>query len=262
MVDISAIAVFHAEGSLAISALSSMSRAVAIAREAGLSVEVLGFMDQPDPLTRRAVGAAGAWLDRLYEVDFGDVGMVRNKAAEAATGRYLSFLDGDDLWGEDWLISAWQAAEGAPGFDDVVWHPECLFIFEPNDLGLPTPPEGTAHPSATTFWFVQSDSDSAVFDPRILLFENTWSANAFTLRRIHLLHPYQCLDSEGGFGIEDWSWNAQTLASGIRHKVVKDTVHLIRMKSEGSLNQLNQARGLLPVLPGLAARADSARGDL
>ncbi len=258
MTDISAIAVFHHEGPLALPALASMARAVSVAREAGLAVEALAFLDRPDRLTRKALDSAGAWLDRIDEVDFGDLGSVRNAGAEMASGEFLAFLDGDDLWGEQWLSSAWNSASAHPSPGESVWHPEYLLLFDADDLALPPAPGGVANPAQKSLWFHHGSCYAPGFDARVLLFENIWSANVFASRRLHLAHPYLRVDAEGGFGIEDWSWNAETLAAGVAHLVVNDTVHLIRMRPDGSLNLLNQARGLLPVLPGLPGRYASA----
>lgn len=81
-----------------------------------------------------------------------------------------------------------------------------------------------------------------------LFLENTWSANVFARRSLHLRHPYKAADKETGFSIEDWSWNIETVWANIPHRVVADTVHLIRVKESGSLNQQNAAEGLLPYL--------------
>jgi hypothetical protein len=52
---------------------------------------------------------------------------------------------------------------------------------------------------------------------------------------IFLRHPYGEETTGGpGFGFEDWHWNCQTLAEGIEHHVVPNTVHFLRMKKAGS----------------------------
>jgi hypothetical protein len=79
--------------------------------------------------------------------------------------------------------------------------------------------------------------------------ETFWSANVFARRSLHLRHPYKAADKETGLGIEDLSWNIETVWANIPHRVVSDTVHLIRVKESGSLNQKNAAEGLLPYLP-------------
>ena len=70
----------------------------------------------------------------------------------------------------------------------------------------------------------------------------------FAHRSVHEKYPYVAIDKQTGFGVEDWSWNIETSWKGLRHLVVDDTVHLIRVKQHGSLGMQNTAEGLLPQL--------------
>jgi hypothetical protein len=60
--------------------------------------------------------------------------------------------------------------------------------------------------------------------------------------------PYEQVNHDKGFGVEDWLWNAQTLAAGMRHAVAPDTVHCVRLKQSGSLSTQNTEKFLLPPL--------------
>jgi hypothetical protein len=90
-------------------------------------------------------------------------------------------------------------------------------------------------------------SDDPAFDPRTLLLDNLWTANTYAKREIYLSHPYRANDPTSGFGIEDWTWNMDTLAAGLQHLVAPGTVHLIRMR-KGSRTSHSSAEGLLPFL--------------
>ena len=68
-------------------------------------------------------------------------------------------------------------------------------------------------------------------------------------RDLHLRHPYRAADRSRGFGVEDWPWHMETLWAGLPHRVVPETVHLIRVKEHGSLGRQNTVEGLLPYLP-------------
>ena len=248
MFDLTATIIFHREGALALPALSSMRELVFTAREAGIRVEAQAILDNADDLTRRLVSARGAWLDNVEEVSFGDLGLSRNKGAASAQGEFLAFLDGDDLWGADWLRLAYATAT-APGAPTVaIWHPECLFAFSADDFDRHST-RSRPHHDARSFYFFHRPGVDSFATLNTLFLENFWSANVFARRSLHLRHPYKAADRACGFGIEDWSWNMETVWEGIPHRVVPDTVHLIRLKESGSLNQKNVAEGLLPHLP-------------
>jgi hypothetical protein len=240
--DVTVTIVLHREAAFALAALASLSDLVNVARGAGIAVETQAILDRPDAVTRHIVDARGRWIDTVEEVSFGDLALSRNTGTRLAHGRFLSFLDGDDLWGEHWLRAAFAIATTPSAPQDVVWHPEYLYVFREIEHG---------RPSETGFSFfslLQSD-DTPEFDPALLPFYSLWSANAFARREFHVRFPYDPVDRNRGLGIEDWSWNLATFGAGIGHRVVPGTVHLIRKKVTGSLQQLNEVDRLLPRLP-------------
>jgi hypothetical protein len=241
--DITVTVNFHREGELVGPALASLSDLVNFARAGGVSVETQAVLDCADEVTSHHVALRGSWIDKVEEVSFGDLGLSRNAGVRLANGRFLGFLDGDDLWGEHWLRAAFTAATTSPASPNVIWHPEHLLIFSESDFDKPT------EASYQSFHSVMHSSDTPDFDPLLLVFHNLWSANAFASREIHVRFPYRAADRNRGFGIEDWSWNMETLGAGLHHNVVPGTVHLIRKKRSASLDQANQAHGLLPYLP-------------
>jgi hypothetical protein len=248
MFDLTATIIFHREGAFALPALSSMAELVSAAREAGIRVEARAVLDNADDLTRRLVASRGAWLDDVEEVSFGDLGLSRNKGSQSANGEFLAFLDGDDLWGSEWLRLAYAAATDSDSPTNAIWHPESLFFFNRNDFDRHSVTQKPRYDAQSFFLFYHPSTDTDLFLNTLLL-ENTWSANVFARRSLHLRYPYKAIDKKGGFGIEDWSWNIETVWADIPHRVVSDTVHIIRVKESGSLNQNNMAEGLLPYLP-------------
>lgn len=248
MPEITVTVIFHRERAFAVPALASLLDMVSVARRAGLTVEARAMLDRADSETRHLVAARGDWLDEVEEVSFGDPALTRNAGVRSARGRFVSFLDGDDLWGDQWLRLAYLAATGPDAPTEAIWHPENVFFFHEGDFDRHSINDAP-HPEAKSFHFLHQSSRHPEFDRRLLSLCNFWSANAFASRLLHMRHPYDGEDSVSGFGVEDWCWNLKTVWDGIPHLVVPDAVHLVRKKDTGSLGQRHAVEGLLPILP-------------
>ena len=103
----------HREGLIASPTLWSVDCAVEEATSHGLSVEIIAVLDRADALTKEIFDR---WISRrsdarLLSVDHGDLGRSRNSGVEEATGKWVAFIDADDLWGRQWLSHAHKAAE-------------------------------------------------------------------------------------------------------------------------------------------------------
>jgi hypothetical protein len=107
----------------------------------------------------------------------------------------------------------------------------------------------TPNVEAQSFNMLHQPSDMPGFNRASLIMNYIWTSNVFTTRDVHLRFPYNSRDPSRGFGIEDWSWNLETTWEGIPHRVVRDTVHLIRIKESLSHGHDNVAQSLLPILP-------------
>lgn len=248
MTDISIFIIFHKEAAFAIPALSSMHRLVNMARESGICVEARALLDSPDQQTLDIVEQRGTWLDAFDVVSCRDLGLTRNAGVGAANGEYLAFLDGDDLWGSQWLTRAYAHASRELSDARSIWHPENLFYFHEGDYDRHSV-GGVPHPLARSHHFHHRESDADDFDRNSLFLNNVWSANVFAHREIYQRFPYKPVVKATGFGIEDWSWNIETLYSNVAHRIVPDTVHIIRVKDMGSLGRNNASEGLLPHMP-------------
>jgi hypothetical protein len=243
---------FHQEGLVAYRSSVSASVAVQSAKEAGIPTALVAVLDRPDSRTRRIVLESGVAWDEILETDYGDLGGARNAAVDAVDARFISFGDGDDLTGADWVVEAYKY--GAQQADDnFVLHPEYVYYFAEWDFDVHSV---AAQPSssASSFFLRHKSSVDPTFDDRLFWFNNLYTSNALAPRSLLVKRPLpeRCL--EHGFGVEDWTWNAWTTWTGIRHLVVEDTVHLVRLKRSGSLGAENLRLGLLPDLQGHGCR--------
>src|SRR3569623_359096 len=133
--DITVTVVFHHENRYVIPALASMHDLVNKARTLGIRVEARALLDNANALTTELVNARGqSWLDGIEHVSFGDFGMTRNAGVQSASGKFLAFFDGDDLWGSDWLLHAYQAAVKENDPTQIIWHPELIYYFYESDF--------------------------------------------------------------------------------------------------------------------------------
>jgi glycosyltransferase involved in cell wall biosynthesis len=221
----SAVINIHNEGLWARKAIRSARKALTRLREARPDqiVELIVVADRAEPETLRiASQALDEVMDEtefyvrtcLIKTDFGDLGLARNAGVLAAEGsEFIGFLDGDDLWGEDWPLRAVEDLERIEGTPAVA-HP-----FLNVDFG------------AGAFWWTQPDQRSPEFDPALFWNTNCWSSGACAKREVFMQHPYKCRTP--GLGFEDWEWNARTVAAGVLHISVARAVVFIRKKNDG-----------------------------
>lgn len=241
--DVSVVIIFHDEQLHSLAALDSMKDNIDVARAEGLVLEARAILDNADDRTRDLVRRRGQWLDATDEVSFTDLGLTRNAAVAASKGKFIAFLDGDDLWGGRWVLDAYRCATAMQR--PAIWHPEYVYYFDEDGFNQYST-SSTPHPHCRAIYGVHIPSDSADFDRRSLIFANAWTANAMASRQIHLRFPYDRTDLSRGIGFEDWGWNIKTISSGIPHLVVKSTIHAIR-RTTTSLSVSVHTSGGLPI---------------
>lgn len=224
MPDVAAIITAHAEGVMAGLSLRSMLDAVAVARGEGIDVEVLAVLDNPTDATRAVFAEADRYGTGVEEVSYADQGKVRNHAVDLVSAGHVAFLDGDDLWSENWLSDAFRMCAAD---DRVIGHPELNWFFE-NQHNL---------------YFLPDQTDPA-FDPALLRIANPWDALCLAPRAAYVDHRFAPRAVADGYAYEDWHWMLETYAAGYVHRVVPETIHFKRRR-EGSQYVQARARSVL-----------------
>lgn len=228
--DVSVILTAHSEGRLAHRSVKSARRAVRFAQQRGVEVELIAVLDSASQETTLYFEEQKQLFNHISRVDFRDRGLSRNHGVDLASGRYVSFLDADDLYSENWIESAFRFAAEHPTLK-LVLHPALNIYFGRDLLLLP-----------------HVESTSTDYAPLNLLEFNYWTALSFVARHLFLKgNQYIAINLSQGFGHEDWWWNCETVANGALHRIVPQTVHFIRQEVDGSRHQLrDQARAVFP----------------
>lgn len=219
--DVSVVITFHREGVIAHKSLLSLGRCRLAAEQVGISVEIVATLDRADITTKRVVtehlgpGAAG----QILTLDMGDLGLSRNAAIAACSGRWILICDGDDYLSSNFIVQCVRAMKKLG--DSAILHPELIITFE----------------AESGIWW-QIGSDDPTFDPACMLVCNPWNACCFSAKSTFTKSPYALArPGESGFGFEDWHWNCETLSLGHAHLIADKTVHYVRKKTTGSLNK-------------------------
>ena len=225
MFEVSAIITTHAEGELIRASVESCLAAKKVFEEKfDLSIEVILVMDRPSSATRKVVGSYSSG-NVVFELDYGDQGMVRNEVVKRANGRYIAFLDGDDLWSENWLVEAYKVAEENIG--KCVVYPEFNWYFEDSSNIL-----------------CQIDGQVSSFDYEALRAVNLWDALCFCPKQIYLDYPFTKRRIVEGFAYEDWHWNRQLFEANIVQKNAIDTI-IFKRRRGGSQGSEASKRGVM-----------------
>lgn len=225
--DISVVLTTHREGYLLGPTIDSCIAAIEAASGMGKSIEVVVVQDRCDELTRSMAPQHIAKSlfgvpTKVMETDLGDPGLARNHGVEASSGRSVTFLDGDDLWGANWLVRCSELSEDLT--IPMIFHSEVNIVFGKTKL----------------VWVHPSSLDLQLSLDELILF-NYWDAMVFSRRETLLNSPFVENDLKAGFGHEDWHWACQTLSEGIHHVPVPGTVHFKRSRKGSQMSLCDDA---------------------
>lgn len=234
--DLTLVVTAHNETLVCGPTMQSADRAVAAARDAGYTVQTVVALDN----------ATEATTEYFHQPDFdhwerwtmheGDLGRVRNALVPRTDGRYIAFLDADDLFSENWLASGLAELEAAQQRNErIIGHPEVIITFD-GAVGL--------HQNV--------DQRSALFTPYFLYVRNAYDSLCLTPREAHLEVPYVHRDIPNGLSWQDWQFAVETMSRGWNHVLVPDTIIFKRRRDVSLMVESSGRRALLRSLPEMA----------
>ena len=227
-IDLSVGVTAHDEGYLAHKTLRCILESLDRVVKAGYTYEIIINVDRGDEITKKYLKRYEN--DKRFNIlysDFGDLGFSRNNIAKNAKGKYLAFIDADDLVSFNWYIEAIKHLKKAG--KELILHPSKELIFG-TDL----------KPVCCNI----RDSFDKAGDAVILAGCNRWTSTVFGLRKTFLEHPY--METGGGYGYEDYFFNTEVVADGIRHEIVPETVMFYRRKRVSLLSRSDASRVIQP----------------
>ncbi|GMG88323.1 glycosyltransferase family A protein [Biformimicrobium ophioploci] len=202
----------HKEGLLLGATIKSLLACEKFAGPENYSFHKVIYLDNADQETKDiAYNAEKCFGFSIVETEYADQGKVRNQAASEAQDGFIAFLDGDDIWSENWLSKALATASQNKNY---IVHPEFNWFFGGSNNIL--------H---------KIDQDSQLFSKNFLRTGNYWDALCLAHRDIFTHVPYSARDIATGFAFEDWHWNCETIQMGYKHKIAEDTIHFKRRRA-------------------------------
>lgn len=235
-VDLTVAVTAHSETLVAGPAMRSADAAIAVAEAEGARVERLIALDAPSADCRAffAQPAFGHWTS--VDLDFNDLGRTRNAVVQKAGGRWIAFLDADDLFGDNWLAAAAKRLRDAErAGENIVVHPELNWTFDN---------EASVH--------LRPDQDDPFFTPLLFYCVNYYDSLCMAPREAALEIPYRPYDMAKGLAFEGWPWIIETMAAGWRHVIARDTVIFKRRRDSSLVVDSARRRTLIPALEPMA----------
>ena len=191
-----------------------------------------GRLRQPPSTSIRPIsttGSGGRWTRAIW-------GAFATPSCRSTEGRYIAYLDADDLFSENWLVKGLDHLEAAlERGQRTIAHPEVIATFD-GAVGI--------HQNV--------DQRSPLFTPYFLYMRNAYDSLCLTPREAHLTVPYVHRDIARGLSWQDWQFAIETMSRGWEHVVVPDTVIFKRRRDFSLMVESAGRKSLLRSLPEMA----------
>ena len=219
---ISGVVTFHNERIVAHRTLLGLERVRKHSEQQGITVELIAVLDNADSETIRIVSSSPVLRDsdQILTVDNNDTGLSRNSGINAANGSFIGFFDGDDYHSTHWLTQALHTITHKK--DEVAVHPEYQISFGKTHC-IARPPD-------------MDEEKNYPFETCLTV--HPWTSSVFARKDTFRTYPYERTQVKNtGFGFEDWHWNLELVAAGIKHVSAPGTAIYYRRKPSSVLTE-------------------------
>jgi Glycosyl transferase family 2 len=234
--DLTVVVTAHDETAVCGPTMRAADLAVEAARARGFSVQTIIGLDAPTEETSAYFHQPhfDHWERRVLQER--ELGRVRNALVPECEGRYLAFLDADDLFSENWLAEGVAMLDAAAERGErAIAHPELNVVFD-----------------GTKVIHVNIDQTSALFTPHYLYFRHYYDSLCMAPRDAHLEIPYVIRDVPNGLSYQDFQFTIESLEVGWQHVVVRDTIIFKRRRDVSLVTESNMRKSLVRALPAMA----------
>lgn len=211
---LSIIVTAHREGLIAHKTMRSVERAVTRLEKAALSYEIIVSIDRGDETTVNYFKNYRGLPITIYQWDHGDLSGSRNSAIAKAHGRFVAFIDADDLMSENWLYDGLRLLLQKT-YGKYVAHSAYTIEFEGADAIV----QKTG--------YTNKDQDML-----LSVLSGRW--NSVIIAPIILLKKFPYVPNSPGYGYEDWYLSCCLIDNDVKNVLVPETAIFVRRKASGS----------------------------
>lgn len=234
--DLTLVVTAHDETVVSGPTMTSADRAVEVAEAAGWSVQRVIALDAATEHTRAFFEQSAFDHWERWHFEEADLGRVRNALLPRTDGRFIAYLDADDLFSENWLAEAVETLDAAERRGErLIAHPELNVIFD----------------GARTV-LVNIGQDSPLFTPHYLYFRHYYDSLCMAPREAHLEVPYVSRDVPNGLSYQDFQFTVETMDAGWWHVAVPDTIIFKRRRDFSLVTESNARKSVLRAIPAMA----------
>lgn len=216
---LSIVVVSHREGKIAGRTMQSLIRAAKELDDREISYRFFVNIDNGDRETTEVFENMMKTLDgKIYQTSYGDPGLARNSIIKKTKSEYVAMIDADDIVSPNWLSEGLKKVIGAD--KPVLAHPEAEVRFDEEKIRSID---------------IRVEYENSWHETLALIEGNRWCSVVIGRREYFIKNPYS--KSRCGFGYEDYFFNCSTVASGIKHVKVENTV-VFCLQKKGSVSDI------------------------